>query len=201
MNEMKAWRVFCPNIVGEPWHYDDIIVYAETREKAKAMAWANNESYIKDAEVPNEEYSYWREFSPKYREIKYTDLRVSRCKEEDKIEFDGKLVTKKEAKEYQWMKERDEYAKSLADNHPNQIAVVFNGSYGSYWGSNRSGYSSDIINAGIYTTKEAYAIVRHSDYSRQESVILVSAESINEEIDDRINVLQKQIDVLNSKRI
>jgi len=56
----------------------------------------------------------------------------------------------------------------MVEENPDGYAVVRNGSYGSYWGPNRCGYSTSIFFAGLYPIEEAYDIVRGSDYSRQE---------------------------------
>lgn len=202
MDSKKAWKISCPDIVDEPWHYDDIIVYAETRGKAKAYAWKNNSGWLRDAQVPDDKFIPWRDrthYSDR-RNIEYTDLRVNRVKKLDKIEYNGKIVTKFEASSLEWCEKRDAYAKYLAEEFPDKTVVVWNGSYNSYWGGNRCGYSSNIINAGLYSTKEGYDIVRGSDYSRQEEVRLMSKEDINAEIDKMINVLQKEIDDLDKKK-
>lgn len=180
----KAWQITVDDL-SEPWYYDDIIVYAETGDKAKAIAWKENINYIRDAE-----------FLMYTREVRYTDLRAHRVKELDKVEWEGKLVTKERFKELSWMKDRDESAKKLWKENPEATAVVMKGS--DYWGHNRCGYSSTLKHAGLYSTEEAYYIVKGSDYHRQETVRLCSREEINNYIESEIEKLRNQIKELES---
>lgn len=175
----KAWQITVDDL-SEPWYYQDIIVYAETGDKAKSIAWKENRSGICDAEL-----------SMYTREVRYTDLRAHRVKELDKIEWEGKQVTKERFKELTWMKERDEDSEKLWKENPEATAVVMKGS--SYWGHNRCGYSSTLKNAGLYSTQEAYGIVRGSDYNRQETMRLCSKEEINNYIESEIEKLRNQI--------
>jgi len=51
MESLKAWHVKCFDISDEPWHWDEVIVYASTRNKARSKGL----KYFDGAEV--EEYS------------------------------------------------------------------------------------------------------------------------------------------------
>lgn len=63
------------------------------------------------------------------------------------------------------------------------------GCYNNYWGANRVGYWSKIEDAGKYSTKEGYEIVRGSCYSRQEVVILLDKEKYNKELKEKAEKL------------
>ena len=182
----KAWQITVSDL-SEPWYYQDIIVYAETGDKAKAIAWKEDLSNIRDAE-----FLYFT------RGVRYTDLRAHRIKELDKVEWKGSFVSKSRLGELKWVENRDEQAKKLAEEFPDKTAVVWNGSYSSYWGANRSGYSSTLKGAGLYTTQEAYDIVKGSCFSRKETVRLCSKEEVNKEIDSEIAKLKGEIKFLES---
>lgn len=190
----KAWNVFVKNIVSEPWHYNDLIVYAETRNQARSKAMSK--MLFESAEIEDQPYSIYN----RYRDVEYKDISATRNKELDKVDYNGEEVSKSKLKEIKWCEERTAYAKSLANNFPDKTAVVYTGSYGSFWGANHSGYASNIIFAGLYTTKEAYDIVKSSSYDRQETVRLYSKEDKSEVIDLEVEKLQKEIDRLNTYR-
>lgn len=188
---IKAWEVYANNII-EPFYYSDIIVYAEDGNKAKAIVWKNNIQNIVEARVKC--FKSWRD----ERNIKYTDLRVSRRRNEDRVEYDGKIVTKEEVEKLEWCKTRTEYAKYLMDNFPDKQVVVRKGS--SYWGRDKCGYSDSIIYAGLYSTKEGYEIVYDSSWGRSERVELCDPSIINAEIDKEVDCAQKNIDWFNKQR-
>lgn len=181
----KCWKIEIKD-VQEPWYYDEIFVYAETGDKAKSKAWKENIGGINDACVDG---GWAKDFIP----ADYLDLRAKRYKEGDKVEYEGELVTKQKAEQLQWGKDRDEYSKHLGEEHPDKTVVIWNGSYNCYWGANRSGYSSTLRGAGLYSTQEAYDIVKGSCYSRREEVRLTSKEDINKHIDSEIDVLKMEI--------
>ena len=179
---MRAYKATVDNLILEdPYHFEKPVFYAEKASDAKSKAIRFfKDYYVKD--YINGDSS---------REVEYTDIRVKRVKALDKIHYKGKLVTVEEAKQLKWVEERDAKAKELADKHPNEVAVVWSGCYGAYWGANRAGYFSNIENAGKYTTKEAYEIVKGNDYSRQEVVELLNVEEYNNKIQKKINELEK----------
>lgn len=193
----KAWNVFVKNIVNEPWHYNELIVYAETRNQARSLAM--NQRLFESAQLEVNIYSSYH--FEKYRDVEYKDVCATRNKDLDKVEYNGKIVSKNELEKIKWCEERTAYAKSLADDFSDKTAVVYNASYGSYWGANHSGYADDIIFEGLYSTKEAYEIVKSSSYNRQETVKLYSKEDKSQVIDLKVEKLQKEIDRLNTYRL
>lgn len=176
---MKAYKLIVEDL-SEPWHWNDVIVYAETAGEAKSKGLKEFDNAEKRDIF---ECNGWRE-------VKYTDIKAIRQKELDKATYGGDLLTKAEIREKEWMKERDAKALELVEKYPDSLAVVWAGCYSSYWGENRSGYASNIEFAGKYPTKEAYDIVRGSDYTRRETVILLDVESYNLDIKKKIDKIR-----------
>lgn len=177
---MKAYRLIVEDL-SEPWHWDDIIVYADSAGEAKSKGLKEFSGAEKRDIL---EYGGWRD-------VIFTDIKAIRHKELDKADYGGALFTKAEIREKEWIKERDEKALKLFQTNPDDLCVIWAGCYGSYWGSNRSGYSSDIKYAGKYSTKEAYEIVRGNDYTRQEEVRLLNTVEYNSSIDKEVEMLLK----------
>ena len=186
----KAWSISAKDLI-EPWHHDDIVVFADTRGEArsKGLDELRYQGATKDV-------SYLED-----NEIYYTDIGATRYKESDKIQFEDKVVSRSQVKNYLWQKERDENARQLTITHPNDLAVVYAGCYGQYWGANHSGYSSAITFAGKYSTKEAYDIVKGSDYGRQETVRLLDVVQFNAQLDVQILVKETEIERLKTYKI
>jgi len=176
---MKAYKITA-DVTYEPWHWENVVVYASKASEAKYKALPQFEG----AEVRDYEM-----YSNK-REVQYKDLNARRIPEFDKADYRGELLTKAEIREKEWCEQRDENALAFTLSHPNSLFVVWAGVYGAYWGANRSGYTSNLELAGKYSAKDAYDIVRGSDHSRQESVILLDAEKYNKEIEDKIEKLK-----------
>lgn len=180
----KAYKLSVSDlIVDEPWHYTDIVVYAESHGKAKTKGIF--------------EFECGRLFDPNghncERDIVFTDIGARRCKKEDKFLVSDRWRTREQLEQMSWEFKRDEQAKQIWLNNPDGVALVWVGCYGSYWGANHSGYTSDKTRAGKYSTKEAFEIVKGSDYSRQEKVILVNKEEYNLEIQNKIKQLENNI--------
>lgn len=178
----KAFKLTVDDLTGEYWYYDDIIVYAETHGEAKSKGLVEFDG----AEV--EDYKAFRD----RRDVKFTDIKARRIKKYDKTLYEGKLLTQEEIKSKEWEKNRDEEARLIWENNPQGIAVVWAECYGSYWGFNKCGYSSTLENAGKYSTKEAYEIVKGNCHSRGEKVILIDKEDYNKKIEDKITELSER---------
>jgi hypothetical protein len=187
----KAWTISALALE-EPWHYNNITVTATTRGEARSKGLQ---------EMHNLGASKLVDYKYDDRDLKYTDITPKRCKASDIILFEDKEIKRYQLEAYLWMKERDEKALQLTITNPGELAVVYSGCYGSYWGYHRSGYSDSIIFAGKYTTEEAYSIVRGSAHERKETVELLDVEQFNETIDKEICSKQKEIDRLNSYTI
>lgn len=187
----KAWHIRVKDL-SEPWYYEDIYVKAENRGQARSkglskMLTEGAEKYV----------------SSRYEdsEIKFTDIIASRAKDLDTILFEDKKMNRRDVEEHIWCKERDEKALKFTETNPDDLFVVYAGCYGSYWGSNRSGYSDSIVFAGKYTAQEAYSIVQGSSYSRKEEMRLLNKKQFNKDLDEQIQSKQKEIDRLNSYRL
>lgn len=188
MKIQKAYRLTVKNLViDEPWYYDNIIVYAESPGEAKVKGICEFElGQVEDYSKRN----YNGEF---LRDITYLDVRARRIKSEDKILYEDKWRTREEIGRKEWEKQRDEEAKQLWKSNPDGIAVVWAGCYKSFWGANHSGYYVKLENAGKYSTKEAYEIVKGSEYSRQETVILLDIDKYNSELEKKIEKLKSSM--------
>jgi hypothetical protein len=186
----KAWKISAKDL-NEPWNYDDVVVMADTRGEARSKGLSELIYLCAEKDVSYLEDS----------DLYYTDIIATREKESDIILYEDREIKRYQLKNYLWQKERDENALQLTITNPDDLAVVYNGNYGQYWGSNSSGYSDSIIFAGKYTTQEAYEIVRVSDYGRQETVRLLDVEELNKSIDSQIVTKQKEIDRLKSYKI
>jgi len=186
----KAWKISV-KYLSEPWYFEDVYVNCETRGEARSkglteminLGASKIVGYLED------------------NDIYYTDIIAHRVKDYDTILFEGKEMKRHAIEKHIWCKERDQKALDLTISNPNDLAVVWAGCYRGYWGANRSGYSDDIIFAGKYDVKEAYEIVRGSDYGRQETVRLLNVEEFNTNIDTEVAKLQKQMDRLTTYKI
>tara|TARA_R110002012_G_scaffold39416_1_gene109042 strand:- start:59 stop:646 length:588 start_codon:yes stop_codon:yes gene_type:complete len=176
----------------DPCFYDDIIGYGSTRGEA-----INSELYrFQEGELDN--YDPFKSSEPQY-----TDIRARRHKLSDKVLFEGKEMYRYRAEDKIWGKNRDEEAKKLMEDNPKAYAYVRAGCYGSYWGSNRCGYSNTKLHAGLYTIQEAYEIVRGSSKERDETIVITTKrahnKSIRDEIKRRGEIHQRDIEHLKSK--
>ena len=178
----KAYRVRVKDL-SEPWYYDEIVGHGNTPGEAKSDAWANSE--LKYAEKL---YGGG--------DVTFLDLKAKRAKQYDVVEFEGDEVKRYEVERLEGMRNRDEESLKLVTENPDSLFLVYNGSYGSYWGSNRRGYTSKRYLAGKYSGEEAYKIVKGSDFARREVVELLDPAKINLEITKEVYKLQEQSDRL-----
>lgn len=186
MEVQKAYKLTVDNLLlDEPWSYEAPIVYAKTAGEAKSKGV----SHFYDYQV-EDMFDYGRYRS---RDIEFTDIKARRVKRLDKTFYRDRWRTQEELEKLEWEDKRDYKAEQLWINNPDGIAVVYNASYGTYWGANRAGYWSKIEDAGKYSTKEAYDIVKGSSYERQETVILLDKDKYNEEVQKKINDLQNSL--------
>lgn len=185
---MKAYKLSVKNLViDEPWHYDDIIVYADSHGEAKVKGLTEFDSgQVEDYTQINYKGEY-------LRDITFLDIRARRIKKYDKVLYKDRWITQQELEQYKWMEKRDKEAEDIWKNNPYGVAVVWAGCYNSYWGANKAGYWSKIEDAGKYSTEEAYEIVKGSNYDRQEKVILLDKEQYNTELLKKIANLQSSL--------
>lgn len=187
----KSWRISIKDL-SEPWYFEDVYVNCETRGEARSKGLT--EMFNLGAEkIKESRYDS--------SDIAYTDIIAHRAKDYDTILFEGKEMKRQAIEKYTWCKERDQKALDLTVSNPNDLAVVWAGCYRGYWGANRSGYSDDIIFAGKYSTKEAYEIVKGSEYARQETVKLLNVEEFNANINTEVIELQQKIDRLRTYKV
>lgn len=182
----KAWKISAKNL-SEPWYFEDVTVMADTRGEARSLGLSE---LIYQGATKNVNRKYDDDT------ITYTDIVATRYKAYDRILFEGKEIASRDLEGYLWCKERDENALQLTNTNPNDLAIVYAGCYGQYWGANHSGYSSVITFAGKYTTLQAYDIVRGSSYDRKETVSLLDVEQFNAELDLQIYAKETEIERL-----
>ena len=184
MEIQKAFKLTVKNlVVDEPWHYYDIIVYAKTHGEAKIRG-------IYEFECGQVEDYTQRNYKGEHlRDITFLDVRARRVKRLDKTFYKERWRTQEELQQLEWQDKRDEEAKQIWLDNPDGIAVVYAGCYNSYWGANNAGYWSKIEDAGKYSTKEAYEIVRGSSFDRQETVILIDKEEYNKKLQEKASNL------------
>lgn len=184
MEIQKAFKLSVKNLViDEPWHYEDIVVYADSHGEAKVKGFSEFEyGEVQDYSQKNYKGEY-------LRDITFLDIRARRIKKLDKVLYKDRWETRERISQLEWQDKRDEEAKVLWENNPDGIAVVWAGCYNSYWGANHSGYWSTLEGAGKYSMEEAYKIVKGSCYSRQEKVILLDKEKYNAELKEKAEKL------------
>jgi hypothetical protein len=189
----KGWNVTVGGLA-EPYLYEDVFVHAENKGQARSKGF--DEMKYQNAEVQMSNTGF-----TKCREVQFTDIRVTRSKEHDLIKCNDEVMTRQAVGEKRWCEQRDEEAKKIMDENPYGIAVVYAGCYSFYWGPNHAGYYSNLLSAGKYSTKEAYDIVKGSDYSRRETVMLVKPDEYNKDIDSQIEALKTKIQGLEHSKI
>lgn len=174
----KAYQVWAKDL-SEPFYYNEIVGYGNTPGEAKSDAWNNS-----DLKYADKLYGGG--------DVTFLDLKVKRVKEYDVVEFEGKEVKRYEIEKLEWMRNRDEESLKLTTENPDSLFLVYNASYGSYWGSNNCGYTSKRYMAGRYSGEEAYKIVKGSSFERKETLELFDAAKINLEVWKEINSLKDQ---------
>lgn len=192
----KAYKIKVEDL-DEPWHFDDIIEYAETANEARYALMKSNIHY--DMQII-EGRNYMTGRNDK-RDVEYKDVKARRCNAYDIILYKGKEVKRYEIGEIDWVEERDNYAYRIVADDPDAICVVRAGCYNQWWGKNHCGYTNYIERAGKYTTQEACKIVIGSDYSRQEVVQVIDESKYNNDIDLKISDLKDEIEELKSLKL
>lgn len=182
-------------IVDEPWHYEDIIIYAKSHGEAKTRG-------IYEFDGGQVEDYNQRDYKGRpHRDITFLDVRARRVKNLDKTFYQERWITQQEIQQIEWQDTRDENARLLTISNPDDLAVVYAGCYSQYWGENRSGYSSSIVFAGKYSTKEAYNIVKGNSYDRQETVRLLDVKQFNAELELQISAKETEIERLKKYKL
>lgn len=178
----KAYQVWAKDL-SEPYYYNEIVGYGNTPGEAKSDAWNNSELKYADKLYGG-------------GDVTFLDLKVKRFKEEDIVEYEteGQIreIQRYQIEKLEWMKNRDEDSLRLVTENPDSLFLVYNGSYGTYWGSNHCGYTSKRYLAGRYSGEEAYKIVKGSSFERKETLELFDAAKINLEITEKVDKLLKE---------
>jgi len=121
----------------------------------------------------------------------YIDIRARRKKEDDIYLFEGEnlskwsIIDKIETKQY-----RDEITLKLT-KHAGEECYIYSGQWHQYWRSNRSGYTSNLEEAGIYSVEEACSILRGVGLEKRLQIIIYDKKKAVNDMHEKIQNLRK----------
>lgn len=169
----KAYEIDFSKIE-EGYLYSEKICYAKNRNEAKSILLKENKYEgicIKGTDD----------------EVDYLSIPVIRCKNADKVVFDGKEIVRNQINEL--INERERIAKldEIANNPNIKYCYIIKGSY---YRPNRCGYTSLRFEAGVYPKDEA---VSHAKSVREIRLEWVDIEEHNKMINQKIEELQGQL--------
>lgn len=169
-NIEKAYQIDFTQIE-EGFSFDCVYVYADNLNKAKVkllheMRWENLALVYSG------------------KEVTYLNIPVIRCKERDKILFEGEYLTQNEIA-------RRKRKKGLLEMLENPLVThCYIKKRGTFYRPDNRGYTEIISEAGVYTTREAV----NSGLSCEDlTVIPINIEEHNQMINDRIENLKTRI--------
>ncbi|MFT6125759.1 MAG: hypothetical protein ACJAVA_000200 [Flavobacteriaceae bacterium] len=170
---MKAYELNLDKIE-EGYRYDSVIAYGETRGKAKSKIWEEIENYG---------------YGPLYfdGELTFLNLPIRRAKEYDKIEFEGKLKTKREIEEIEVDRKRIAKLNSFLNNTEITHCYI---QKGSYYRPGSCGYTSFKSRAGVYTIKEG---VSHARSCEDIWLEIIDINEHNKMLKDEIESLKSRL--------
>lgn len=125
------------------------------------------------------------------QDICLTNIRLSRSKEYDTVEYNGKQMKRFDLERCLRIEERDKSYVDHLENNPNSFAHIVK--RGSYYLDNYNGYT-DIYHFGaIYPLKDAIEHVKGCDDSGLHLNIIHNVEKHNERINEAILKLQHRL--------
>jgi hypothetical protein len=166
----KAYEIDFSKIE-EGYLYAESICYAENRNKAKSILLGMNKYEglcIKGTS----------------NEVDYLSIPVIRCKNADKVIFDGKEVVRSKIDELINERERLSKLDEIANDPKIKYCYIIKGSY---YRPNSCGYTSLRFEAGVYPKYEA---IKHAKSVREIRLECVDLEQHNKMINDKIAELQ-----------
>jgi len=167
----KAYEIDFSKIE-EGYLYSESICYAENRNKAKTILLKENEGIcLKGSDD----------------EVEYLNIPVIRCKQADKVIFEGKEVFRNQINELIKERERIKKLDEILNNPNIKYCYIIKGSY---YRPNHCGYTSLRFEAGIYPKNEA---VSHAKSVREIRLEWVDIEEHNKMINQKISELQDKI--------
>lgn len=133
----KAY-MFNNSEIEQPWFYEDIIEYVETRGKAKMKIWRHLDDEIRNVDG---------------KEITFLNLPVKRCKNQDRVLYKGEIVKRYQTAHYQAVEKND----NLLDSYMKDTSIThcYKMKRGQYYAWNNCGYVSYKHVAGVYPKEEA----------------------------------------------
>lgn len=166
----KAYEIDFSKIE-EGYLYSENICYAKNRNEAKSILLKDNKYEGLCIKGTNDE-------------VDYLNIPVVRCKNADKVIFEGKVVVLSSIDELK--SERDRIAKldEIANNTNIKYCYIIKGSY---YRPNSCGYTSLRYEAGVYPKDEA---VSHAKSVREIRLEWVDIEEHNKMINQKIAELQ-----------
>ena len=168
----KAYRLNT-NDYREPWYIDNVF-FGETASKAKSKA---TEYLYREG--------YEREDGD---EVSFINTRVTRDKENDRVEYKGSVLSRKDYERKRSIDERDSDYEKLIEKNPNAYAHIIK--RGSYYCDDYNGYTEHYVFGGIYPIKNAYLHVKGCDDYGLHMVVIENNEAHNKRINDIIEKLK-----------
>jgi len=140
-NPQKAWKIDFSKIE-EGYLYSERIVYTENRNQAKTLLM--KEAWDMVLKSTNDEPTY-------------LNIPVLRCKECDKILFEGNYYTNTQIVQIKYDRQRNlELDHILNDENITHCYIK----KGSYYRPNHSGYTDMLHRAGVYTKQDAVSCAK-----------------------------------------
>lgn len=124
--------------------FEDVVVYATTRGKAKSLIFEKIENL-----------GYEDIFG---EELDFLNLPVRRCKKADRVLLGGIVQTVAQYERFLREQEREKYFRDLLVEHKGKLAHIIK--RGSYYGPDWKGYVDKQWQAGVYTLEEAVQAAR-----------------------------------------
>ncbi len=170
--KQKAWNLDLGKIE-EGYLYSDFTVLAKGRNEAKYKM-------IKEVDCEGMTLSSTGD------DLRYTNVPILRCKENDTFIFEEKELSKFRIEEI--LKERKRKKIMVEILEDESISHCYIMKRGSYYCKNYSGYTSHAFLAGIYTKQAAYD---HSTRCSELTIVPVSPKDHNNSIDSEIKRLER----------
>jgi len=170
----KAWCVDWSKISEGAYYSGNIEpVYAETRGQAKKL-------FLPDIQ----EYELRFSTEP----ITFLNIPIRRCKELDKFDFDGDILTKYEYEENKIKIERENKLKNiLSDDNISHCYIL---KRGSFYADNYCGYTQYISKAGVYKKSDA---VSCANSCNELDIIPINNKEHNDLINNEIENLKNRL--------
>ncbi|WON93881.1 hypothetical protein [Sphingobacterium sp. UGAL515B_05] len=165
------------NRIVDGWELSPYSCHAPSMNKAKSKILKMLNSDYLDLQ-----HSYTREY------ITYLNIPVERDRNFDLIEFDGKSVTRTQAKYLQRQKDRNEYLDGVLAN--TEVTHCYIKKRGQYYGDNYCGYTDRQVLAGVYLKSDA---VREAKRCDELTVRPIEADSHNALINHFIEKIKKHL--------